>query len=57
MSSSHAPDGKRAGATRKAPAAVCAERLFGAEQELRIHYLGQEYRLRKTRNGKLILTK
>ncbi len=57
MNSSHAPTGKRDGAPRKAPAALCAERLFGDEQELRIHYLGQEYRLRRTRNGKLILTK
>ncbi len=31
--------------------------LFGGEQEVRIEHFGQEYRLRKTRNGKLILTK
>ena len=34
-----------------------SRRLFGAAQEVRIHHHGQEYRLRQTRNGKLILTK
>ena len=31
--------------------------LFGKEHEIRIAHDGQEYRLRVTRNGKLILTK
>ena len=31
--------------------------LFGDAQEVRITHFGQEYRLRQTRNGKLILTK
>jgi hemin uptake protein HemP len=31
--------------------------LFGGAQEVRIEHYGQEYRLRQTRNGKLILTK
>lgn len=31
--------------------------LFGGAQEIRIEHYGQEYRLRQTRNGKLILTK
>lgn len=31
--------------------------LFGETPEIRIEHLGQEYRLRQTRNGKLILTK
>jgi hemin uptake protein HemP len=31
--------------------------LFGDAQEVRIEHYGQEYRLRQTRNGKLILTK
>ncbi|MBN8886545.1 MAG: hemin uptake protein HemP [Rudaea sp.] len=31
--------------------------LFGGAQEVRIEHFGQEYRLRQTRNGKLILTK
>jgi hemin uptake protein HemP len=43
--------------TGRQPRIVCADRLFGDDQELRIHYRGQEYRLRKTRSGKLILTK
>jgi len=34
-----------------------SRRLFGAAQEVRIDHNGQEYRLRQTRNGKLILTK
>ena len=31
--------------------------LFGEAKEVRIEHFGQEYRLRQTRNGKLILTK
>ena len=31
--------------------------LFDGAQEIRIDHNGQEYRLRQTRNGKLILTK
>jgi hemin uptake protein HemP len=31
--------------------------LFGDAREVRIEHYGQEYRLRQTRNGKLILTK
>jgi hemin uptake protein HemP len=31
--------------------------LFEDAQEIRIDHDGQEYRLRQTRNGKLILTK
>jgi len=31
--------------------------LFNGAAEVRITHLGQEYRLRQTRNGKLILTK
>ena len=31
--------------------------LFDGAQEVRIDHHGQEYRLRQTRNGKLILTK
>jgi hemin uptake protein HemP len=34
-----------------------SQRLFGSAQEVRIDHHGQEYRLRQTRNGKLILTK
>lgn len=46
---------------RRAPAGahidIDSRRLFGGTQEVRIQHLGQEYRLRQTRNGKLILTK
>lgn len=31
--------------------------LFDGAREIRIDHAGQEYRLRQTRNGKLILTK
>ena len=31
--------------------------LFDGAREVRIDHYGQEYRLRQTRNGKLILTK
>ena len=34
-----------------------AQRLFGTFQEVRIQHRGEEYRLRITRNQKLILTK
>jgi hemin uptake protein HemP len=34
-----------------------ARRLFGRFQEIRIQHRGEEYRLRITRNHKLILTK
>ena len=34
-----------------------SQALFAGAQEIRIEHYGQEYRLRQTRNGKLILTK
>jgi hemin uptake protein HemP len=34
-----------------------SQTLFAGAQEIRIEHYGQEYRLRQTRNGKLILTK
>jgi hemin uptake protein HemP len=40
-----------------APKQTTSSALFGGAQELRIDHHGQEYRLRQTRNGKLILTK
>jgi hemin uptake protein HemP len=39
------------------PKQVKSGALFDGAQELRIDHHGQEYRLRQTRNGKLILTK
>lgn len=39
------------------PPAVSAELLFGGAKEIVIRHLGDDYRLRITRNDKLILTK
>lgn len=39
------------------PKQVTSGALFDGAQEVRIDHHGQEYRLRQTRNGKLILTK
>lgn len=36
---------------------IPTDRLFALTQEVRILHQGQEYRLRRTRSGKLILTK
>lgn len=36
---------------------IPSEQLFRAQDEVRIMHQGTEYRLRKTRAGKLILTK
>lgn len=51
----------RSTAPMRPPAAVHVEcdsvGLFKGTAEVRIRHLGQEYRLRQTRNGKLILTK
>lgn len=38
------------------PATVSSEALLGQAQELRIVHEGREYRLRRTQNGRLILT-
>jgi len=57
------PSGDASLRTVVRPRAVQAQRqfdsrtLFGEAQEVRITHFGQEYRLRQTRNGKLILTK
>jgi len=51
----------RSGAPLRSPSAAHVEcdsaGLFNGATEVRIRHLGQEYRLRQTRNGKLILTK
>ena len=39
------------------PGALRAELLFQGSQEILIEHKGETYRLRITRNGKLILTK
>ena len=49
------PQGRRI--SRQAPKALDAESLFAGSRELRVIYKGEEYRLRITRNDKLILTK
>lgn len=38
------------------PATVSSATLLGQAQELRIVHEGREYRLRRTQNGRLILT-
>lgn len=48
------PDSIRGSASRKRWA---SGDLFGDAQEILIEHAGQEYRLRITRQGKLILTK
>lgn len=42
---------------RPAPPRVASGKLLGGSHELVIEHAGQEYRLRLTRNDKLILTK
>jgi hemin uptake protein HemP len=39
------------------PPRISSERLLGSGRDLVIEHAGQEYRLRLTRNDKLILTK
>ena len=39
------------------PAAIDVAALFGRANEIRLLHRGQEYRLRITKSGKLILTK
>lgn len=53
---------RAAPASSRAPASSAqrcfdSRSLFEGAQEVRIEHFGQEYRLRQTRNGKLILTK
>ncbi len=36
---------------------VPSQQLFGSAREVIINHLGVEYRLRRTRNGKLLLNK
>ena len=42
---------------RPAVRAIDTRELFGDSTEVRLHHRGEEYRLRITRQGKLILTK
>jgi hemin uptake protein HemP len=45
------------GNVASAPKQMKSDALFEGAREIRIDHHGQEYRLRQTRNGKLILTK
>ena len=42
---------------REGPATLDTAALFGGRNEVRLLHRGQEYRLRVTKQGKLILTK
>ncbi|HDZ21480.1 hypothetical protein LCGC14_0124680 [marine sediment metagenome] len=60
----HEPDHSRSDrvdtdypAERNGPVILNAEKLFGGAREVRLIYRSEEYRLRITRNSKLILTK
>jgi hemin uptake protein HemP len=46
-----------AGQASDAPATLDTASLFGGRNEVRLLHRGQEYRLRVTKQGKLILTK
>lgn len=52
-----AHDGIAHGAERPGTPEVAFENLAGNNPEILIHFRGQTYRLRATRNGKLILNK
>ena len=49
------PEGRLS--SRRGEQALTTEELFGSRQEIVIVHQGDEYRLRITRNNKLILTK
>jgi len=44
-------------APRAAPGIIRSESLLGGEREVLILHAGEVYRLRLTKNGKLLLTK
>jgi len=52
----HSP-GRAESAQRKGIRCIDSRRLLGGGRELVIEHAGEEYRLRLTRNDKLILTK
>jgi hemin uptake protein HemP len=51
------PRTSRAAAAPLPPRRVNSESLFGRGAEVIIQHAGQDYRLRRTRNGKLLLNK
>lgn len=54
---SRAAQGASGAAGPRPPARARSSALLGPRGELIIEHAGEEYRLRRTRNGKLILTK
>jgi len=44
-------------AHKRAPSVIASDLLFDKQDEVLIIHQGEQYRLRRTRNGKLILTK
>ncbi len=50
-------DAKRSPGQHDEPRLFKADQLFGQRREVTIEHNGEVYRLRITRNGKLILTK
>jgi len=52
-----ADDEKRKSPARQAERTISSSELFAAGDEVVIAHEGEYYRLRRTRNGKLILTK
>lgn len=58
MSDKHTPAGKRAGGEgAESRRRLASSELLGRDNELIIAHGSEEYRLRLTRQGKLILTK
>jgi hemin uptake protein HemP len=51
------PDAKRSSAAAGKPRRLKVSELLGGEREAILEHDGQDYRLRITANGKLILTK
>lgn len=51
------PDGEARPLKPDAPAPLDSAELFKSRNEMVISHEGEHYRLRRTRNGKLILTK
>ncbi len=54
-STAHSPPDP--GARASGPGAIPTDHLFQGNQEILISHKGEHYRLRITKNGKLILTK
>lgn len=53
----HAADGPVEQGDSSAPPQITSQELFGDRQEIEIRHAGESYRLRITKNGKLILHK